>query len=103
MRRTATPWAAAWRWRSARSSAPRDPAAEARVLVQQKERIEREQAAAREARLREDAEFAALGPDSSLDAYLIYLQSTARRDKALAGIRQLKKRQADAIALLQQG
>jgi hypothetical protein len=82
---------------------PRDPAAEARILVQEKERVEREQAAAREARQREEAEFSALGSDSPLYSYLTHLQSMARHDRALEGIRRVKTRQADAIALLQQG
>jgi len=52
---------------------------------------------------REEGQFASLGPDSPLEAYLIYLSSMAYGERALAGVRQVKNRQADAILLLRQG
>jgi hypothetical protein len=51
---------------------------------------------------RQEAQFASLGPDSALADYLIYLSSMAYGERALAGIRQVKNRQAD-VTLLQQG
>jgi hypothetical protein len=47
------------------------------------------------------AEFAELGPDSSIADYLIYLHSSTFGDRALEGIQKVKSRQADAIALLE--
>jgi hypothetical protein len=85
-----------------RASLP-DPARDARLAEAAKaedERMARERQAARE---REEGQFASLGPDSSLESYLIYLQSSTYRDRALAGVRQVKNRQADAIGLLQKG
>ena len=52
---------------------------------------------------REEAQFASLGPDSALGSYLIYLSSMAYGERALAGIRQVKNKQADSILLLRQG
>ena len=52
---------------------------------------------------RQEAEFANLGPDSPLEDYLIYLSSMTYEERALAGIRQVKNRQADAMVLLQKG
>ena len=52
---------------------------------------------------RQEAQFASLGPDSTLADYLVYLSSMAYGERALAGIRQVKNRQADATLLLQQG
>jgi hypothetical protein len=82
---------------------PRDLAAEARALAEEKERVERQQQAEQERKMREEAEFAALGPESPLKAYLVYLQSTERHDRALAGVRRAKTRQADTIEQLQLG
>jgi hypothetical protein len=52
---------------------------------------------------RQEAQFARLSPDSALADYLIYLSSMAYGEQALAGIRRVKNRQADAALLLQQG
>jgi hypothetical protein len=66
-------------------------------------RAEQERVAA-EDRARDQAKFAALGPDSSLSDYLEYLNgSDARARQALAGARNASSRQADAVALLQSG
>ena len=81
---------------------PRDPAAEARAMVEEKARIDREEQAARDAEKREEAEFAALGPDSSMSAYFPFLNSNRFSKQALTGIRATKNRQAEAIALLGQ-
>ncbi len=82
---------------------PRDPAAEAQAAAEEKERNERQQLAEQERTMREEAEFLALGPDSRLKDYLVYLRSTERHDRAMQGIRRLKSRQAGAIELLQLG
>jgi hypothetical protein len=66
----------------------------------QEEQRTREQQAALD---RQEAQFASLGPDSALADYLIYLSSMAYGERALAGIRRVKNRQADAARLLQQG
>ena len=53
---------------------------------------------------RESEAFAELGPDSSLRDYLLYLPGgDSRSREALAGARQVKSRQADAVALLDAG
>ncbi len=80
---------------------PRDPAAEARAMVEEKARIEREEQRVHDAEKREETEFAALGPDSSMSAYFPFLNSNRFSKQALAGIRAVKSRQADAVALLQ--
>jgi hypothetical protein len=80
-----------------------DPARDARLEAAgraQEEQRAREQQAAHD---REEAQFASLGPDSPLASYLIYLSSMAYGERALAGIRQVRNRQADAVLLLQQG
>jgi hypothetical protein len=80
-----------------------DPARDARLAEAgrvQEERMAKERQAALD---RQEAQFASLGPDSALADYLIYLSSMAYGERALAGIRQLKNRQADAALLLQQG
>ena len=80
-----------------------DPARDARLAEAgkaQEERMARDQQAALD---RQEAQFASLGPDSPLADYLIYLSSMAYGERALAGIRHLKNRQADAALLLQQG
>ncbi len=58
-----------------------------------------------EAGIKREAEaFAKLGPDSSLRDYLLYLPGgDSRSREALAGARQVKSRQADAVALLNAG
>jgi hypothetical protein len=80
-----------------------DPARDARLAELAKaeeERMANERQAAYD---REEGQFASLGPDSPLEAYLIYLSSMAYGERALAGVRQVKNRQADAILLLRQG
>jgi hypothetical protein len=53
---------------------------------------------------RESVAFAKLGPDSSLRDYLLYLPGgDSRSREALAGARQVKSRQADAVTLLDAG
>ena len=80
-----------------------DPARDARLAEAgkaQEERMARERQAALD---RQEAQFASLGPDSPLADYLIYLSSMEYGERALAGIRRVKNRQADAALLLQQG
>jgi hypothetical protein len=79
-----------------------DPARQARLAAEERVRQEEEQKRTEEARVREAAAFAKLGPDSSLADYLQYLHGE-HAHAALLGIRLAKSRQADAIALLQQG
>ncbi|MFI5033166.1 MAG: hypothetical protein ACHQPH_20930 [Reyranellales bacterium] len=81
---------------------PPDPVAEARAAEEEKARLDREEQAAREAREREAAQFAALGPDSAMADYMPFLYGTYSRE-AHEGIRTLKTRQADAVALLNDG
>lgn len=83
---------------------PRDPEAEARGMVEEKARQDKEEQRQQEDRAREAAKFAALTPDSSLRAYLDFLMGgDSRYRQALAGARLVKSRQADAMALLQDG
>ncbi len=80
-----------------------DPARDARLAEAgkaQEEQRAREQQAALD---RQEAEFASLGPQSPLADYLVYLSSMAYGERALAGIRRVTNRQADAALLLQQG
>ena len=80
-----------------------DPARDARLEEAgraQEEQRAREQQAAHD---REEAQFSSLGPDLPLASYLIYLSSMAYGERALAGIRRVRNRQADAVLLLQQG
>jgi hypothetical protein len=80
-----------------------DPARDARLAEAgkaQEEQRAREQQAALD---RQETQFASLGPDSPLADYLVYLSSMAYSERALAGIRRVKNRQADAALLLQQG
>ena len=80
-----------------------DPARDARLEEAAKANEER-MAQERQAALdRQEAQFASLGPESPLADYLIYLTSMAYAERALAGIRQVKNRQADTTLLLQQG
>ena len=80
-----------------------DPARDARLEAAGKAQEEQRAEEQRAALDRQEAQFASLGPDSPLASYLIYLTSMAYGERALAGIRQVRNRQADAIALLQQG
>jgi hypothetical protein len=80
-----------------------DPARDARLAEAgkaQEERMAKEHQATLD---RQEAQFASLGPDSALADYLVYLSSMAYGERALAGIRRVKNRQADAALLLQQG
>ena len=73
---------------------------EAQRAAYEKMRAEQERVSA-EYRARDEAKFAALGPDSSLSDYLEYLNgSDSRARPAMEGARNAKSRQADAIALL---
>jgi len=81
---------------------PRDLAAEARAAAEEAERRAREERAAQQARAAEQAKFAALGPDSSLTDYLAFAHGD-RSIEAREGIRKVKSRQADAVALLEAG
>ena len=81
---------------------PRDLAAEARAATEETERRAREEQTVREARAAEQARFAALGPDSSLVDYLDFAYGD-RSIEAREGIRKVKSRQADAVALLNVG
>lgn len=80
-----------------------DPERDARLEAAGKAQ-EEERARERQAQLdRDEAEFARLGPDSPLEDYLIYLSSMTYEERALTGIRQVRNRQANAMALLQKG
>ena len=79
-----------------------DPTQKARVAAEERARQEEAQRQAHAVRIRETAAFAKLGPDSSLADYLPYLHGE-HAQAALVGIRLVKSRQADAIALLRQG
>ena len=81
---------------------PRDPVAEARAAEEERTRLEQEEKTASEAREREAARFAALGPDSRLADYMPFLYGDYSRS-AREGIRKVKSRQADAVALLNDG
>lgn len=81
---------------------PIDPAAEARAAEQEKERLEREEQATRAYHEREAAKFAALGPGSSVIDYLPFYYGDYS-SRAREGIRKVKSRQADAVALLDAG
>jgi hypothetical protein len=81
-------------------------AAPARQAAQQaayeQMRAEQDRVAA-EDRARDEAKFAALGPDSPLRDFLEYLNgSDARARVALEGARHSRSRQADAVALLKE-
>jgi hypothetical protein len=78
---------------------PRDPAAEARAMVEEKARIDREEERQRENQRREEAQFAALGPQSSMADYLPFIFGE-RSGQARDGIRKVNSRQADTVALL---
>jgi hypothetical protein len=81
-----------------------DPVAEARAMAAEKERQEAEERRQREENARIDARFAALNPNSSLRDYMAFLPGgDSHYRQALAGVRLVKSRQADAVALLQEG
>jgi hypothetical protein len=80
-----------------------DPARDARLEAAGKAQEEQRAQESQAARDREETQFASLGPDSPLASYLIYLSSMAYGERALAGIRRVRNRQADAVLLLQQG
>jgi hypothetical protein len=81
-----------------------NPEREAKLAEQEKARQEKERRDEQEWRAREDAKFAALGPDSSLKDYLDYMKgSTAHQREAFAAMKLVKSRQADAVALLLAG
>jgi hypothetical protein len=80
-----------------------DPTRDARLAEAGKAQ-EEQRARERQAALdRQETQFASLGPDSPLADYLVYVSSMAYGERALAGIRRVKNRQADAALLLQQG
>lgn len=77
-----------------------DAAEEAAVQARQAERMQQQQAA----RDREAADFARLGPDSSLRDYLDDLvPGSSRFQEAIEGARRVKSRHDDAVALLREG
>jgi hypothetical protein len=78
------------------------PQAQAERAEAEKARLETAAKAERAAQEREAAAFAALGPDSHIADYLPYLHERAFTERALAGIRKVKTRQADAVELLGQ-
>jgi hypothetical protein len=83
------------------SAAAPSPAAQAAAEKASAEALRQQE----EAGIKREAEaFAKLGPDSSLRDYLLYLPGGDSRSRdALAGARQVKSRQADAVALLNAG
>jgi hypothetical protein len=83
--------------RAALPDPERDARLEAAGKAQEEQRAKEQQAQLD----RQEAEFANLGPDTPLEDYLIYLSSMTYEERALAGIRQVKNRQADAMVLLQ--
>jgi hypothetical protein len=80
---------------------PPDPVAEARAMAAEKEWQER-QRLDEAARRKQAADFAKLGPDSSLADYLPFVSSDYSIE-AREGMRKVKTRQADAVALLGAG
>ena len=81
---------------------PHDPVAEARAAAEEQLRRDRAELAARQEQEREQAKFAALGPDSSMADYLQFLYGDHSLE-ARKGIRAVKSRQADTVALLNAG
>jgi len=78
-----------------------DPEREARLAAAEKARKEEEewQSYVREAR--DSARFQQLGPDSPLGDYVAYLRDAGiRQAEARAGMRQVKSRQTDIVAML---
>ena len=77
------------------------PARNAALQAEYEQRRAEEARVYAEDRARDEARFAALGPDSSLRDFLQYLNgSDARARVALEGARHANSRQADAVALL---
>jgi hypothetical protein len=77
------------------------PARQEKLQAAYQARLAEEEKTAAENRARDEAKFAALGPDSPLDDYLEYLNgSDARVPQAMEGARHARSRQADAVALL---
>ncbi|MEA2848818.1 MAG: hypothetical protein QOG78_4099, partial [Rhodospirillaceae bacterium] len=74
-----------------------DPVRDARLEEAGKAQEEQRAQEGQAARDREEAQFASLDPDSPLANYLIYLSSMAYGERALAGIRQVRNRQTDAV------
>jgi hypothetical protein len=79
-----------------------DPVREARQAAEYQARQAEEQRLAKAEQERNAQAFAALGPDSKMADYLDYLYGDRGRE-AREGIRNVKTRQADAVALLQAG
>jgi hypothetical protein len=79
------------------------PARQEKLQAAYETRLAEEEKTAAENRARDEARFAALGPDSPLADYLEYLNgSDARVPQAMEGARHVRSRQADAVAVLQQ-
>lgn len=77
------------------------PARQEKLQVAYKEQLAEDEKIAAEDRARDEARFAALGPDSPLRDYLEYVNSSdARVPLAMEGARHARSRQADAVALL---
>jgi hypothetical protein len=77
------------------------PARQEKLQAAYKEQLAEDAKTAAEDRARDEARFAALGPDSPLSDYLEYLNgSDARVPQAMEGARHARRRQADAVALL---
>ena len=79
-----------------------DPAAQARLAEEERARQEAQDKAVREANEREAARFAALGPASPIADYLPFLYGNHAHE-ARRGIRLVRSRQQDAVALLDSG
>ena len=81
-----------------------EPARHAEAAAQYEAMKDRERQEAQQREQRATSQFDALNPDSSLRDYLEYLSAgDVRYRPALAGARQVKSRQSDAVALLKEG
>lgn len=81
-----------------------DPAHDAALAEQERQRLEEMRWQQQQAREAEEAKFNRLGPDSSLRDYLEYLPpGDPRSAAALAGARLVRSRAADGAALLKEG
>ena len=77
------------------------PARQEKLQAAYKEQLAQDEKIAAEDRARDEARFAALGPDSRLRDYLEYVNSSDDRvPLAIEGARHTLSRQADAVALL---
>jgi hypothetical protein len=85
---------------SLRAALP-DPERDARYAAVEKARLEEVAKQERETRERDARDFAALGQDSFMGDYLIYLHASAFEDRALEGIRKVQNRQLDAVTLME--